>query len=78
MPDDGARPDEAVSTRTQKQSQSLFAARIKVYPRRVFGLYRNIKWALLGVCLAIYYFVPFLRWDRGPGAPDQAVLIDLQ
>ncbi len=78
MPDDGARLDDAVSTRTQKQSQSLFAARIKVYPRRVAGLYRNIKWALLGVCLAIYYFVPFLRWDRGPGAPDQAVLIDLQ
>ena len=78
MPDDGARTEEAVSTRTQKQSQSLFAARIKVYPRRVAGLYRNIKWALLGVCLAIYYFVPFLRWDRGPGAPDQAVLIDLQ
>ncbi len=78
MPDDGVRPDEALSTRAQKQSQSLFAARIKVYPRRVSGLYRRIKWALLAACLAVYYLVPFIRWDRGPGAPDQAVLIDLQ
>ena len=27
--------------------------------------------------LAIYYIVPWLRWDRGPTAPDQAVLVDL-
>lgn len=78
MPDDGVRPEEALSTRVQKQSQPLFAARIKVYPRRVAGLYRRIKWALLAACLAVYYLVPFIRWDRGPGAPDQAVLIDLQ
>ncbi len=78
MPDDGLRPDEAISTRTQRQAQSLFAAHIKVYPRRVKGLYRTIKWGLLAVCLAIYYLVPFIRFDRGPGAPDQAVLIDLQ
>ncbi|MGE0154885.1 MAG: cytochrome c oxidase accessory protein CcoG [Reyranellaceae bacterium] len=78
MPDDGLKPDEAVSTRTQKESQPLYASRIKVYPRRVKGLYRNIKWALLVFCLAVYYLVPFIRFDRGPGAPDQAVLIDLQ
>ena len=28
-------------------------------------------------CSAIYYLAPWLRWDRGPGAPDQAVLIDM-
>jgi cytochrome c oxidase accessory protein FixG len=27
--------------------------------------------------LAIYYLAPWLRWDRGPGAPDQALLIDM-
>ncbi|MEL6947914.1 MAG: cytochrome c oxidase accessory protein CcoG, partial [Pseudomonadota bacterium] len=27
--------------------------------------------------LGIYYFTPWLRWDRGPGAPDQAVLVDM-
>lgn len=29
------------------------------------------------VTLGIYYITPFIRWDRGPYAPDQAVLIDL-
>ena len=29
-----------------------------------------------GVTLGIYYLLPWLRWDRGPYAPDQAVLID--
>ena len=28
------------------------------------------------VTLGIYYGLPFVRWDRGPDAPDQAVLID--
>ena len=32
---------------------------------------------MLGITLAIYYGLPFLRWSRGGGAPDQAVLIDL-
>ena len=27
--------------------------------------------------LGLYYLAPFLRWDRGPNAPDQAILIDL-
>lgn len=29
------------------------------------------------VTLGIYYFAPFIRWDRGANAPDQAILIDL-
>lgn len=29
------------------------------------------------VTLAIYYLAPWLRWDRGPNAPDQAILIDI-
>ncbi len=29
------------------------------------------------LALGIYYITPFIRWDRGPFAPDQAVLIDL-
>ena len=31
----------------------------------------------LVVCLAIYYVLPWMRWNRGPGRPDQAVLLDL-
>ena len=54
----------------------LYEARLKIYPQSVRGTYRNIKWAVLFVTLGIYYLLPFARWDRGPIAPDQAVLID--
>ena len=40
------------------------------------GTYRRVKWAVLVVTLGIYYLLPFVRWDRGPNAPSQAVLID--
>jgi polyferredoxin len=30
-----------------------------------------------GATLGIYYLTPWLRWDRGPHAPDQAVLVDM-
>ncbi len=56
----------------------LYASAKKVYPQKVSGFYRRIKWAVLIACLSVYYFLPFLRWDRGPNLPDQAVLLDLQ
>jgi len=55
----------------------LYEPHAKVYPQSVSGVFRNIKWTLMAFCLGVYYFLPFVRWDRGPGAPDQAVLIDL-
>ncbi len=30
-----------------------------------------------GFCLGVYYFLPFVRWDRGPHLPNQAVLVDM-
>jgi cytochrome c oxidase accessory protein FixG len=69
--------EEAVSVRAQRAEQPLYIGRIKVYPARVRGGFRRIKWAVLAVCLTLYYVVPWLRWDRGPNAPDQAVLLDL-
>jgi cytochrome c oxidase accessory protein FixG len=55
----------------------LYAPRRKIYPQSVHGTFRRIKWALLLVTLGVYYVLPFVRWDRGPAAPTQAVLIDL-
>lgn len=55
----------------------LYAAAAKVYPQGVHGVYRRIKWILLVVTLGIYYLLPFVRWNRGPNEPAQAVLIDL-
>ena len=55
----------------------LYEKRKGVYPKAVDGFFRRLKWAAMAVTLTIYYVTPWLRWDRGPYAPDQAVLIDL-
>ncbi len=64
---------EAVNT---KGERALFASRKKVYAKRAKGTFRNIKWAVMIVSLAVYYILPWLRWDRGPALPDQAILLD--
>jgi cytochrome c oxidase accessory protein FixG len=55
----------------------FFSKRRGVYPKAVDGRFRRLKWAVMAVTLAVYYVTPWLRWDRGPYAPDQAVLVDL-
>ena len=57
--------------------QGLYADRVKVYPMAVHGPVRRAKWIILSCCLALYYLLPWLRWDRGPNAPGQAVLLDI-
>ncbi|MEM1383808.1 MAG: cytochrome c oxidase accessory protein CcoG [Pseudomonadota bacterium] len=59
------------------QAQSLYAAREPVFPKAVSGVFRRLKWWIMGLCLAVYYLTPWLRWDRGPYMPNQAVLVDL-
>lgn len=59
------------------QPAPLYEARRGVYPKTVAGPFRRFKWAIMAVTLAIYYGTPWIRWDRGPYAPDQAVLVDL-
>ncbi len=56
---------------------SLYSAREPIFPRRVSGTFRRLKWWIMALTLGIYYLTPFLRWDRGVNLPDQAVLIDL-
>ncbi|WP_044560014.1 cytochrome c oxidase accessory protein CcoG [Azospirillum sp. B4] len=70
------RPQSIKASRDSQQG-GLYAERVKVYPKAVSGPFRTLKWAVLALCLAVYYTVPWLRWDRGPGAPNQAILIDL-
>ncbi|TCS64083.1 cytochrome c oxidase accessory protein CcoG [Varunaivibrio sulfuroxidans] len=60
-----------------EEKPSLYASHIKVYPQRIAGTFRRIKWLTLYTLLGLYYLVPWIRWDRGPGAPSQAVLIDM-
>jgi cytochrome c oxidase accessory protein FixG len=57
--------------------QPLYAARKKIFPKRASGTFRRFKWLVMLVTLSIYYLTPWIRWDRGPYAPDQAVLLDI-
>ena len=54
----------------------LYTPRRQIYPQLAAGKIRTIKWIVLIASLAIYYVLPWLRWDYGVGAPNQAVLAD--
>jgi cytochrome c oxidase accessory protein FixG len=60
----------------RKRDRALYAPRQKVYPKLAHGPLRRSKWMVMAVALGIYYGLPWLRWSRGPGLPDQAVLVD--
>ncbi|NVO15615.1 MAG: cytochrome c oxidase accessory protein CcoG [Rhodoplanes sp.] len=55
----------------------LYESAKKNYPQSVHGRFRTVKWVLMAVFLGIYYLLPFVRWDRGPNSPSQAVLVDI-
>ncbi len=59
------------------ESDSLYASADPIFPRKVKGPFRTAKWWILGVTMVVYHLLPFLRWDRGPEMPNQALLIDL-
>jgi len=56
---------------------ALYEKRKAVFPKQIDGPFRRFKWLVMAVTLAIYWITPWIRWDRGPHAPDQAVLVDL-
>lgn len=57
-------------------ARTLYKAREPIYPKLVHGKFRALKWALLSLTLGVYYLLPWIRWPRGVGEPDQAVLVD--
>lgn len=62
---------------TEEPEIVLYEARKKIFPKRASGDYRRLKWIIMAVTLGIYYITPWIRWDRGEFAPDQAVLVDI-
>ncbi|MGE5476451.1 MAG: cytochrome c oxidase accessory protein CcoG [Bacteroidales bacterium] len=58
-------------------SNALYAETVTIHPRKVKGTFRSIKWWLMAALLAFFHLAPFIRWDRGPGAPSQAILADM-
>jgi len=72
---EGVEKLEVTAVNTAEQ-RALYKAREPIYPKRAHGLFRRIKWLLLALGLAVYYLFPWIRWPRGIGEPDQAVLVD--
>ena len=68
---------DATAVNSARVRQPLYAARKKIFPKRAEGSFRRFKWIVMLITLGIYYLTPWLRWNRGPYAPDQGVLIDL-
>lgn len=68
---------EAEPVNSAKVRKPLYEARKKIHPKRASGRFRQFKWLVMLITLGIYYLTPWIRWDRGPFAPDQAVLVDI-
>jgi len=69
------RPDEGG---TQEPGLKLYERRRQIYPKLVHGRLRTIKWAVLILALGVYYGLPWIRWERGAEAANQAVLADFE
>ena len=63
----------AVDSTTEDVEQSLYAKRIKIYPREVHGWFARLRLFFVLTTLGVYYGLPWINW----GANRQAFLIDL-
>jgi len=59
------------------QTSQAYATSVIIHPRKVSGRFRSLKWWAMTLLLAYWHLAPFIRWDRGPGAPGQAILADM-
>ncbi|MBL4613873.1 MAG: cytochrome c oxidase accessory protein CcoG [Magnetovibrio sp.] len=59
------------------KTPSLYETHKKVYPQKIAGRFRNLKWKISGAIMAFYFLAPWIRWDRGEGQPDQAILASM-
>jgi cytochrome c oxidase accessory protein FixG len=57
--------------------EKLYADSVTIHPRAVKGTFRTAKWWAMGILLLIWHAAPFIRWDRGPDSPAQAILADM-
>lgn len=63
---------------TPPPHKDLYAKREQIYPKLAHGKFRGVKWLVMAATLGVYYLLPWLRWDRGEGIPNQAVLADFE
>jgi cytochrome c oxidase accessory protein FixG len=78
IPEAAAGPvAEDVTAVNKKELRQLYATRQTIHPRLARGTFRRLKWIVMAATLGLYYILPWLRWDRGPDLPHQAVLLDM-
>ncbi len=56
---------------------NAFEKRVAPIPKSVKGAFRRFKLFVLILAYSVYFILPWVRWDRGAGLPDQAVLFDI-
>src|SRR5574343_969194 len=66
-------PDHRSATAEETVEISLYAARQKIYPRSVSGLFSRWRWGLVWLTQLVFYGLPWLVWNN-----RQAVLFDLE
>lgn len=71
------RPRPAPASAPAPAQGIAYAPHRKIHPKAIDGAYRRIKTKVGVVLTALFLVLPWLRWDRGGHAPDQAVLFDL-
>lgn len=59
-----------------EHDEQLYQARVAIHPKSVKGTFRTFKTSMLLLAYAVFFLLPWLRWDRGDG-PTQAVMFDL-
>ena len=72
-----ALPVEEALSRAEQRASPLYAGRVEVYAKAIrvsSGRSNGPRWSC---CWRSTTLTPWLRWDRGPGAPNQAVLADM-
>ncbi len=62
---------------TNGKKVKLYEERKKIFPKDVKGKYRRFKGIWMILTLGAFVITPWLRWDRGPYASDQFLLIDI-
>ncbi|MFN3955961.1 MAG: cytochrome c oxidase accessory protein CcoG [Tepidimonas ignava] len=68
----GSNPNPPAMT-DQEVEISLYAARQKIYPRSVSGLFAKWRWFFVWLTQLVFYGLPWLTWGE-----RQAVLFDLE
>ena len=66
-----------ISTEAITDDGPLYAAAKKVYPQRVRGTYRRIKWIVLWIAHRRLLHPALHPLGSGPNEPSQAVLVDI-